>query len=323
YGPTETTTFALTHEIKEIRDENQSIPIGRPIADTRVYVLDEQREPVPVGVVGELYIGGAGGAHGYLNQPELTAEKFLSDPFVKEAEARMYKTGDRGRWKADGTIEFLGRNDLQVKIRGFRIELGEIEARLGEVDGVGEVVVVAREDEGGDKRLVAYYTVQEEEGQESEGRVGAEQMRRYLGQKLPEYMVPAAYVRMEKLPLTPNGKVDRKALLAPEGEAYGARDYEEPVGETESALAGIWSEVLKLERVGRYDNFFELGGNSLLIMRVVSRLRKILNVEVKIGDLFQHPVLADLAERLLNLQLERIEPDKMAELLKFMRGPYI
>jgi hypothetical protein len=148
-------------------------------------------------------------------------------------------------------------------------------------------------------------------------------MRRYLGQKLPEYMVPAAYVLMEKLPLTPNGKVDRKALPAPEGEAYGARDYEEPVGETERALAGIWSEVLKVERVGRYDNFFELGGNSLLIMRVVSRLRKVLNVEVRIGDLFQHPVLADLAERLLNLQLEQIEPDKMAELLKLMRGSYV
>src|SRR5262249_4239430 len=187
-GPTETTTFALTHEIKEIPDENQSIPIGRPLANTRVYVLDEQREPVPVGVTGELYIGGAGVAHGYLNRPELTAEKFLPDPFTSGPEARIYKTGDRGRWKADGTIEFLGRSDLQVKVRGFRIELGEIEARLGEVAGVGEVVVVTREDEPGEKRLVAYYTFREEKGESGERgeRVGAEELGRGGGEKRAE-----------------------------------------------------------------------------------------------------------------------------------------
>jgi non-ribosomal peptide synthetase component F len=205
-----------------------------------------------------------------------------------------------------------------VKIRGFRIVLGEIEARLNECPGVREAVVVVREDTIGDKRLVAYYSV---DGN-GEG-VRVEELRRRLGSRLPEHMAPAAYVCMEKLPLTPIGKVDRKALPAPEGEAYGARDYEEPVGETERALAGIWSEVLKVERVGRYDNFFELGGNSLLIIQVVSRLRKVLNVEVRIGDLFQYPMLADLAERSLNLQLEQFEPDKLAELLKFMRGSYV
>jgi hypothetical protein len=235
----------------------------------------------------------------------------------------MYKTGDLGRWKADGTIEFLGRNDLQVKIRGFRIELGEIEARLGEVAGVGEVVVVAREDEPGEKRLVAYYTLGEEkergEGEESGVRVGAEELREYLGQKLPEYMVPAAYVRLEKLPLTANGKVDRKGLPAPDANLYGTRGYEAPVGEIETAVAGIWAELLKVERVGRRDNFFELGGHSLLATRAIGRLQQEMGVDVTVGDMFERPVLALLAEHIINLRLGEFDSDHLAQMLNLMR----
>jgi amino acid adenylation domain len=322
YGPTETITFAATHEITVVPENARSIPIGRPIANTRIHILDRYLEPVPVGVAGELYIGGAGVAHGYLNRPELTAERFIANPFMEEAGARVYKTGDLGRWLAGGTIEFLGRNDFQVKIRGYRIELGEIEARLVGRDGVREAVVVAREDTAGDKRLVAYYTVTETSGVGKEG-IGAEQLRLHLSAGLPEYMVPSAYVMLEKLPLTPNGKVDRKALPAPEWDAYGARSYEEPIGETEKELAEIWAELLKLERVSRNDNFFELGGHSLLVVRVISRLRKVLNVEVTIGDVFAYPVLASLADRLINLQLEQFDPDKLAGLLNLMRGSYV
>ena len=243
---------------------------------------------MPVGVAGEIHIGGAGVARGYLNRPELTAEKFLKDPFASEAGARMYKTGDVGRWLADGNIEFLGRNDEQVKIRGYRIELGEIEATLSKYEGVGEAVVIAREDEPGEKRLVAYYT------HRGEGEVGAEGLRTHLKKTLPEYMVPAAYVRLEKMPLTPNGKLDRKGLPAPEGDAYGARKYEEPRGEIERTLAEIWKEVLKVERIGRQDNFFELGGHSLLAVTLVERMRQ-QGMSVDVRTLFAMPTLTELA----------------------------
>jgi aryl carrier-like protein/DNA-binding XRE family transcriptional regulator len=255
---------------------------------------------VPEGVAGELYIGGAGVARGYMNRPELTAEKFVQDPFAGEAGARMYRTGDLGRWLADGNIEFLGRNDDQVKIRGYRIELGEIEAKLAEHAGVREAVVVAREDEPGEKRLVAYYTCADtrgqgegEEGEEAE-EVGMEKLRAHLSAQLPEYMVPAAYVRLEWLPLTPNGKLDRKALPIPDTEAYGVRGYEEPVGETETTLAGIWAEVLKVERVGRHDNFFALGGHSLLAVTLIERMRR-QGLQVDVRALFATPTLAELA----------------------------
>ena len=228
-----------------------------------------------MGVVGELYIGGAGVARGYLNRPELTAEKFLTDPFSSDGSARMYRTGDLGRWLEDGNIEFLGRNDFQVKLRGFRIELGEIEARLAEHAGLREAVVIAREDIPGDKRLVAYYTTQPSE----EDTLSAEQLRSHLSAVLPEYMVPAAYVRLLSLPLTPNGKLDRKALPAPEQDAYAVSGYEPPQGSIETTLASIWAELLKLDRVGRHDNFFALGGHSLLAVRVAIRLRQFLGVE--------------------------------------------
>ena len=205
-------------------------------------------------------------ARGYLNRPELTAEKFLADPFVSQPGARMYRTGDLGRWLADGNIEFLGRNDFQVKIRGFRIELGEIEARLTEHPGVREAVVIAREDAAGDKRLVAYYTALKAARRSTQSNCVPT-----CPPLLPDYMVPAAYVHLEALPLTPNGKLDRKALPAPEADACSTRGYEPPQGETEDEPGRIWAEVLKLDRVGRHDNFFELGGHSLLAVRVVSR----------------------------------------------------
>ena len=231
-------------------------------------------------------------ARGYLNRPELTAERFLADPFTDAPGARMYRTGDLGRWLADGNIEFLGRNDFQVKLRGFRIELGEIEARLAEAAGVREAVVIAREDTAGDKRLVAYYTGAEEAG--AVAAVSAEALRSHLAASLPEYMVPAAYVRLESLPLTPNGKLDRKALPAPDADAYSTRGYEPPQGETETRLAEIWAQVLKLDRVGRHDNFFELGGHSLLAISLMERMRRA-GLEVDVRALFATPTLADLA----------------------------
>jgi amino acid adenylation domain-containing protein len=286
YGPAETTVFSTTYV--EIGNRSRNTPIGRPLANTRTYILDAHGEPVPVGVTGELYIGGAGVARGYLNRPELTAARFVKDPFCMEAGARMYRTGDLGRWLADGNIEFLGRNDFQVKIRGFRIELGEIEARLSEHEWVQEAAVLAREDTPGDKRLVAYYTAREQNS------VEAHALRAHLAAKLPEYMVPAAYVRLESLPLTPNGKLDRKALPAPEGDAYVVRQYEAPQGAIEELLAGIWAELLNQERVGRHDNFFELGGHSLLAVTLVERLARA-GLKADVRALFTTPTLAELA----------------------------
>ncbi|HJX20719.1 MAG TPA: condensation domain-containing protein, partial [Steroidobacteraceae bacterium] len=235
---------------------------------------------------GEIHIGGAGVARGYLHRPELTSERFIASPFV--AGERLYRTGDLGRYLADGTIEYLGRNDHQVKIRGFRIELGEIEARLSSYPGVGEAVVVARE-EAGEKRLVAYYT------QAGDGAgVEVDGLRGHLCSVLPDYMVPAAYVRLDALPLTPNGKLDRQALPAPEGDAYARGGYEAPVGEIEQALASIWGEVLGHERVGRHDNFFELGGHSLLAVRLLDRMRQA-GLHAQVRDLFGGPTVSSLA----------------------------
>ena len=319
YGPTEATVVATSGHIEVCAPV---LSIGRPIRNTRVYILDGYGEPVPMGVVGELYIGGAGVARGYLKRPELTAERFVPDSFVEEAGERLYRTGDLGRWLEDGTIEFVGRNDFQVKIRGYRIELGEIEARLQEHAGVGDAVVIAREDTVGEKRLVAYYTAGEAEGrpggEAKEAVMTAEQLRAHLAGKLPEYMVPAAYVRLEAMPLTVNGKLDRKSLPVPEGDAYAVRGYEAPEGEVETTLAGIWSELLHVDRIGRHDNFFELGGHSLLAVRVVSRIRQVLGIEVSISDLFAHPVLSGLAEYIINMKLEQFDPTEVAQLLKLM-----
>ncbi|SIT48141.1 Linear gramicidin synthase subunit B (Includes: ATP-dependent D-leucine adenylase; Leucine racemase (ATP-hydrolyzing); ATP-dependent alanine adenylase; ATP-dependent D-valine adenylase; Valine racemase (ATP-hydrolyzing)) (fragment) [Paraburkholderia piptadeniae] len=297
YGPTETTTFAVTHEVREIPEGPKSIPIGRPISNTRIYILDRNGEPVPTGVAGEIHIGGAGVARGYLNRPELTAARFLADPFAGQPDARMYKSGDLGRYLPDGSIEFLGREDFQVKIRGFRIELGEIEARLSSYAGVREAVVLAREDDPGEKRLVGYYTSANGES------IAVEALRAHLHAALPEYMVPAAYVRLDVLPLTPNGKLDLKALPAPDRAAYAARGYEAPVGEVETRLARIWTELLKLDRVGRHDNFFELGGHSLVASRMVARVRSTFGVEIGVAALFAAPSIKEFAARVSRTEI--------------------
>lgn len=296
YGLTETTTLATTYEIGEIIDEDRKVPIGRPIANTRIYILDEHRHPVPIGMSGEIYIGGAGVACGYLNRPELTAEGFIADPFSESPDARLYRTGDMGRWRADGNIDFLGRNDDQVTIRGFRIDLGKIASQLLGHPLVGEAAVFAREQESepGERHLVAYYTVAGGKTRE----LSAAQLRRYLEEQLPSYMVPAAYVRLERLPLAPNGRVDRKAIPAPQDEAYARDAYEAPCGELEEAIAAIWQEVLTVEQVGRNADFFALGGHSLLATQVASRIRRALGVELSLRTLFEARTIAALAARI-------------------------
>ncbi len=304
YGPVE------THVVTEHRlAANPSCwsrlpPIGRPIANTRVYLLDGDGAPVPFGAVGELYIGGAGVARGYLNRPELTAERFLADPFSTEPGARTYRTGDLARYLPDGNLAFLGRNDDQVKIRGFRIEPGEIAARLAEHPWVREAAVVAHQDGTGEPRLVAYLVAAAEHAAEADGADLAGTLRAHLSARLPDYMVPSAFVPLAALPLTPNGKLDRKALPAPADEAYARAAYEPPQGEIETALAELWAELLGVERVGRHDHFFALGGHSLVAVRLLSRLAQALGIELPLRTLFAKPVLADLAASLVD-QLSR------------------
>ncbi|WP_338893382.1 amino acid adenylation domain-containing protein [Mycetohabitans endofungorum] len=305
YGPTESTTFATTYKITSVPETNASIPIGRPIANTRVYLLDAHGQPVPLGAVGELYIGGAGVARGYLNRPELTAERFVPDPFSDEAGARLYKTGDLARYRPDGNLEFVGRNDEQVKIRGFRIEPGEIAACLTAHPQVRDTVVVTT-GEGQDKRLVAYVVAEP-----NEALVGT--LRAHVSAALPEYMVPSAFVRLDAWPLTPNGKLDRRALPAPDDEALAYQAYEAPQGELEATLAAIWAELLSVERVGRHDSFFALGGHSLLAMRLISRVRTALGVDLAIRTLFEAPTLAGLARHLV--QHDGMQGDSFSVLL--------
>jgi len=310
YGPTEATVCASIHECGA--DEAGKPSIGRPLANARIYVLDGAGEPVPAGVAGELYVGGAGVARGYLNRAGLTAERFVPDPFSAEPGARLYRTGDRGRWLPEGTVEFLGRTDRQVKVRGYRIEPGEIEARLVEHAGVRDAVVEARVDAAGDRRLAAYWVGPDE--------VEVERLRAHLLERLPEHMVPAAYVRLERLPLTPNGKVDRAALPAPDGDAYARRGYEAPAGETEAALAEIWAEVLGVERVGRWDDFFELGGHSLLASRLVARVQQLLEVDLELSDVFERPVMSLLAQQVLDAQLSQFDVGEIERLAEMVRS---
>ncbi|MGD7402368.1 amino acid adenylation domain-containing protein, partial [Ralstonia pseudosolanacearum] len=292
YGPSETTTYSSW--VCMDRQTGFQAHIGRPIANTQIYVLDAYRQPVPLGVTGEIYIGGAGVARGYLNRPELTAERFVVNPFHGEGRERMYRTGDLGRWLPDGSLEYQGRADAQVKLRGFRIELGEIEARLLQCAGVSEAVVALREDAPGEPRLVAYYV--------SDEAIEAQTLREQLQASLPEYMVPAAYVRLERLPLTPNGKLDRKELPAPEGQAYASTAYEAPQGEVEVALAGIWQTLLGVERVGRHDDFFTLGGHSLQAVRLVAQVRTQLGAELGLTELFAQPSLSAVAQAIVRGQ---------------------
>jgi natural product biosynthesis luciferase-like monooxygenase protein/amino acid adenylation domain-containing protein len=288
YGPTENTTFSTALRLSPGAAVEHSLPIGRPIAHSSAYVLDAVGQPVPVGVPGELYVGGAGLAWGYLNRPELTAERFVPHPFSATPGARLYRTGDRARWRADGTLEFLGRTDFQVKVRGFRIEPGEVEAVLRQAAGVQDAMVVAREDVPGDKRLVAYVV-----GPAVDPRA----LRALLQQKLPEYMVPSAFAVLEALPLNAHGKVDRQALPAPEAPASDAERFVAPRTPVEEQLASLWRELLHVPRVGVHDDFFELGGHSLLATQLLSRLRDLFGGEPPLSMLFEAPTLAEQAAR--------------------------
>ncbi len=303
YGPTEATVVSTISELTGCECINASldeVPIGRPISNVQTYILDKRLNPTPIGVCGELHIGGAGLARGYLNRPEATAEKFLPNPFIGESGARLYKTGDLARYLSNGNIEFVGRIDHQVKIRGFRIEPGEIESMLLQHPSVRDAVVVAREDSPGEKRLVGYVVTREAE------EVSA--LRNFLKDKLPDYMIPSLLILMDSLPLTPSGKIDRKALPVPDAirpELQNA--FLAPRTFVEKKVAAVWAEVLKLEKVGVDDNFFDLGGHSLLAVQVISRLRQALRVEIPLRELFENPTVASLAVRIEQILESTVE----------------
>jgi amino acid adenylation domain-containing protein len=291
YGPTECTVVATSGEVKCGGEASSAPPIGRPIWNTQVYVLDTEMQLVPVGVMGELYIGGEGLARGYWHRPQQTAERFVPHPFSIEPGARLYRTGDVVRYRADGNLEFVGRGDEQVKLRGFRIELGEIESVLGAHASVRECVVIAREDVVGDKRLVAYVVGDEAHAVEST------QLRAYLKERLPDYMVPSSFVMLKELPLTPNGKVDRKALPEPDiSSAELMKEAAVPGTEVEELLAGMWAHMLGRQQVGIDENFFELGGHSLLATRLISEIKKAFHLELPLRNIFEAPTVAELAE---------------------------
>ncbi|MEE8361373.1 MAG: phosphopantetheine-binding protein, partial [Gemmatimonadales bacterium] len=268
------------------------IPIGQPIANTEIYLLDRDGQPAPIGVTGEMYIGGLGVVRGYLNRPELTAERFVPHAFTDRADARLYRTGDLVRYREDGVIDFLGRVDHQVKVRGYRIELGEIESRLTEHPGVAEAIVIAK-GEGDDRRLVGYIV--------ADGEAlppGTEELKAHLQQTLPEFMIPGHIVVLDRLPLTPNAKVDRQALPDPEtvvGNTTPDIAFVPPTSDIEQRLAAVWQDVLKVPQIGLEDNFFDLGGHSLLVVQTHRRLKDDLHLELSITDMFRFPTVRSLA----------------------------
>lgn len=293
YGPTETVVGCCVYEVSSQTPEFGTVPIGRPIANTQLYILDRHFKPVPIGVIGELYIGGAGVARGYLSRPELTAEKFIPDPFSEQPGSRLYKTGDLARYLPDGNIEFLGRIDHQIKLRGFRIELGEIEAVLTQHPEVKQAVVLCRENDLDDKRLVAYVVLRSRSGADALSHFShseiTNELRHFLQTQLPEYMIPTAFAILESLPLTPNGKVDRQALPAPK--RLQLQTFIAPRTPAEEVVAEIWQEVLKCDPIGINNNFFELGGHSLLATQVISRLRQVFQIELPLRSLFEAPTV--------------------------------
>ena len=308
YGPTETTVSVTAWESRPGREVPFEVPIGRPIGNTGIYILDRHLHPVPIGVPGELHVGGAGLARGYLNRPELTAEKFIPNPFSGDPNARLYKTGDLARYLPDGNIEFLGRIDTQVKIRGFRIELGEIEAVLAKHPDVKACAVLARDDTPGDKRLVAYIVADEN------APAASADLRAFLRRKLPDYMLPSAFIVLEQLPVTPSGKLDYRALPAPDY-LGSEKAYVAPRTPNEQALAGIWAEVLKLDQIGIHDNFFDLGGHSLLATQVISRVKKTLDADIPLRALFESPTVAGLSALIVQSHAEGLGEDELAQLL--------
>ncbi len=310
YGITETTVHVTAHALTA--DDAQRpghSPIGVPLADLRAYVLASDGQCLPISVAGELHVAGAGLAHGYLGRPGLTAERFVPDPFAEQPGERMYRTGDLARWQADGRLEYLGRNDDQVKLRGFRIELGEIQAAVRACHGVRQAAVVVREDNPGDKRLVAYLVG------DTDITLNADALRTQLGARLPDYMLPAAYVQLDTLPLTANGKLDRRALPAPDADALAVQAYIAPEGELETLLAALWCELLGVERVGRQDNFFALGGHSLLTVRLSAAIRRDLQCDLPIQSLFAQPTLQQMAYLVLSTRLQQLQAADAADVL--------
>jgi amino acid adenylation domain-containing protein len=313
YGPTECTVDST---LCQIQDRFETPVIGRPIANVQVCLLDSHMRTVPIGVSGEIHIGGDGLAKGYLNLPELTAEKFIPDPFSEESGARLYKTGDRARYLPDGNIEFLGRIDQQVKIRGYRIELGEIETVLGQHSSLREAVVLAREDSPGDRRLVAYVVAA------AGSAPSVDTLRGFLQQKLPEYMVPSAFMFLDSLPITPNGKLDRKALPPPDQTRPDLDEtFVAPRTPVEEALANMWAAVLKVDKVGVHDNFFELGGHSLLATQLISRIRDTFKLDLPLRSLFEAPTIYGLAQRMQELgEKQQVRPG--SKITRVAREPY-
>jgi amino acid adenylation domain-containing protein len=311
YGPTETTTFASWYLIQDIPENATTIPIGSPISNTQLYVLDANLQQVPIGIIGELYIGGVGLARGYLNCPELNAQKFIVNPFSDNSNSRLYKTGDLVRYRSDGHLEFLGRLDHQIKLRGFRIELPEIEAVLSQHASIEEVVVLAREDIGFDKRLIAYFIAK------SQQSVSSGVLRRFLQNKLPDYMIPSAFLQLEALPLTPNGKIDREALPEPkQASAILESAYIAPQTEIEEKIETILKSVLRVDKIGIQDNFFELGAHSLLLVQAQEKLQRTLDREVPVLALFQYPTISSLADYLessLTVQNEAVFQEEFDE----------
>jgi acyl-CoA synthetase (AMP-forming)/AMP-acid ligase II/acyl carrier protein len=291
YGPTETTVWSTTYKVNHDRG---SIPIGRPIANTSIHIVDDHLQPVPIGVPGELMIGGAGVVRGYLNRPELTADRFIRNPFSDDPQARLYRTGDLARYLADGNIEFLGRMDFQVKIRGYRIELGEIEAVLNDYPAVHESVAIAREDVPGQKKIVAYVVPRNGE------HLSTKELRNYTKERLPDYMVPAHVVALQAFPQTPNKKIDRKALPPPgNNRPERGADFEPPCTEIEEAVAEIWAEALGVHEVGRNENFFDLGGDSLSACGIILSIRQTCSVDLPLKTLFCAPTIAAFADKLV------------------------
>lgn len=310
YGPTEA-AVDVTYWACRKDSGNRIVPIGLPIANTQIVILDDNRQPVPVGASGELYIGGVNLARGYLHQPDLTAENFVPNPFPELDTDRLYRTGDLARFLPDGNIEYLGRNDFQVKINGFRIELGEIEANLTACPGVRDAVAIVREDAPSDKRLIAYYTSTSDDSPPI-----AEELRSRLSAILPEHAVPAAFVRLETLPLTPHGKLDRRALPAPTAANIAATtEYVAPRTQLESDLAAIWQQSLRVERVGVKDNFFDIGGHSLSAMRVVARIRNVFELKFSVSCLFQNPTIESLAMTIDGMQTSMHSEEDLLRIL--------
>ncbi|MFZ5638012.1 MAG: amino acid adenylation domain-containing protein [Pseudomonadota bacterium] len=310
YGPTETTVWST---LDRIVSGEGPVAIGRPIANTEVYIVDRHLQPLPAGVPGELLIGGLGVALGYLDRPELTAEKFIDDPFGPRPGARLYRTGDLARWRRDGRLEALGRIDHQVKLRGFRIELGEIESVLALSPQVAQAVVICREDRPGDKRLVAYLVA-------AGDGLDIADLRTRLRERLPDYMMPAAFVALDALPLTPNGKVDRRALPAPEDEAYAAGEYVAPRNAEEARLAALWADVLGRPRVGIHDDFFDLGGHSLLATQLVTRMQAELGPDITLRMVFEAPTVAGFADLLMRQRMQNLGEDDLAGMLQELEG---